>query len=79
MSGVRYIKETAPYSTLTTPRWEVQVEKAFLRPSVEGIFRTVDTMYKYEITITMMVGKVMRPDKVKETLLRMERSEQDSL
>lgn len=40
--GLAYIKRVAEKKMMTTVKWDVQVEKAFLLPWVEGIRKMVD-------------------------------------
>lgn len=46
----------------------MQVEKAFLCPSVESIFRTVDAIYIEDTIMIIIVGKIIMLYKKKETV-----------
>lgn len=40
--GLAYMKRVAEKKMMTTVKWEVHVEKAFLLPWTEGILKIVD-------------------------------------
>lgn len=45
VAGFIYLKKAAKQNKPTTMRWELQVEKVFLLPSLECILRVAEIMY----------------------------------
>lgn len=53
--NLRYMRATLPKNIRKTAMWATQVEKAFLRPSAEGMPRITTTILMYEREIIRLV------------------------
>ena len=68
--GITQMNVTVPQNTITAVRCEVQVEKAFWRPSVERIFRMVMRMQVQEMAMTNTVIIMMEPAENESRIMR---------
>ena len=76
--GIQYRRSKIPWKIVMAVKWEVQVEKAFLSPPLEGIFIIVTTMNTYEAKVIRTLENSLAIDMTKHINWLKEESEQDT-
>ena len=76
--GIQYRSSKIPWKIVMAVRWEVQVEKAFLSPPLEGIFIIVTTMNTYDARVIRTLEDSLTIAMTKDVNWLKEESEQDT-
>ena len=76
--GMQYKRSKIPWKIDIAVRWEVQVEKAFRSPPLEGIFIIVTTMNTYEAKVIRTLEDSLTIEMTKHAIWLKEESEQDT-
>ena len=66
--GTQYKRSKIPWKIVMAVRWEVQVEKAFRSPPLEGILIIVTTMNTYEAKVIRTLEDSLNIEMTKHTI-----------